>query len=136
MKYLVKYLAIIVFSVFMLGCEGSKVEITNEKIKAYSFLDEMYRDNYFPNSLVDKGKEILLDLCLKIEATKPSSTKDVYNLTHAATEQFNQLALEFEEQGSEIETAARDNIGMDIDFILKTYGYDVDIEEAIAPRDW
>ncbi|WP_420814113.1 DUF5713 family protein [Polyangium spumosum] len=24
----------------------------------------------------------------------------------------------------------------DVDFILKAYGYEVDIEEAIAPRDW
>lgn len=105
-------------------------------ILSYQFLAEMYQDDYFPNSLVDKGKSILLELCTEIERTTPETANDVYKLTHIATEKFNQLANEFEDQGSEIETAARDNIGTDIEFILKSYGYNLDIEEAIAPREW
>src|SRR5262245_43843180 len=53
----------------------------------------------------------------------------VYALTQATTEAFNELNEEFFQAGSEIETAAREAIGGDIDFILKAYGYDVDIEE-------
>ena len=121
---------------FLIGCEGNRMEVTNEKITNYEFLSEMYQDSYFPNNLVDKGKSILLELCLDIENSKPATSEDVYKLTHIATEKFNVLALEFESAGSEIETAARDNIGMDVEFILNSYGYNVDIEEAIAPREW
>lgn len=107
----------------------------NQAITSHNFLEEMYSDGYFPNVLVDKGKQILLELCVQIEAQKPSA-EQVLVLTHAATERFNDLAEEFYEHDSEIETAARDCIGMDFDFILKTYGYSIDVEEAIAPRDW
>ena len=40
---------------------------------------------------------------------------------------------EFLARGSDIDTVARENIAADIAFILSTYGYDLDIEEAIAP---
>lgn len=46
------------------------------------------------------------------------------------------LQEEFSEAGSEIETAACEAIGSDVEFILEAYGYDVDIEEAIGNRDW
>lgn len=138
-----KFLASVI-SIFSLG-SGSTIAAPekavfdpphNETILAYEFLAEMYRDGYFPDFLVDKGKYILLRLCSEIESEKPKSDEDVYRLTHKATKGFNKLALEFEENESEIETAARDTIGSDIDFIMKTYGFDLDMEEAIAPRDW
>lgn len=110
--------------------------ITNEQLADYSFLAEMYRDTYFPNFLVDKGRQILIRLCEKIESQKPAGTEAVLELTHAATEEFNQLQEEFEDTESEIETAARDCIATDFESILAAYGYDVDLEDAIAPRDW
>jgi len=109
--------------------------LNNERLRSYAFLQGMYDDGYFPNFLVDKGRAILVRLCEQIEKTKPVGA-DVLKLTHAATEEFNALAEEFGEHGSEIETAARDCIGTDIAHILSEYGYDIDIEEAIAPRDW
>ncbi|MCP3924412.1 MAG: hypothetical protein GY714_17695 [Desulfobacterales bacterium] len=112
------------------------MDLENSKIKSYNFLEDMYRDSYFPDFLVDKGKEILLKLCSLIEETNPKDDALIYKLTHAATEKFNDLNHEFGENGSEIETAARDCIGMDFDFIVKSYGFDLDIEEVIAPRDW
>jgi len=108
----------------------------NKTVLAYHFLAEMYQDTYFPNNLVDKGKSILLNLCSEIEATKPKSNVDVYVLTHKATVAFNVLAMEFDENGSEIETAAREAIASDMSFILTAYGFKADLEEAIAPRDW
>jgi hypothetical protein len=60
----------------------------------------------------------------------------LYALTHAATEEFNALAEEFEENDSELETAAREAIAEDFEWIAKAYGFDADIEELIAPRDW
>ncbi len=75
-------------------------------------------------------------LCEKIEAETPTEDAEVYKLTHAATEEFNDLAEEFEENESEIETGARDTIGVDIANIAEAYGFDLDGEELIAPRDW
>ena len=109
----------------------------NEKMKNYEFLKDMYHDGYFPNFLVDKGKDILVDLCNRIEDEKVETLEALYILTHQATEKFNDLNEEFEENGSEIETAARDSIGESVHYIAVTYGFvDADIEELIATRDW
>jgi hypothetical protein len=110
--------------------------ITNSKLQHYDFLKDMYADSYFPNFLVDKGKQILMDLCEAIEKQKPDDPDEVYKLTHAATEKFNELAEEFYDNDSEIETAARESIGENFDYIVKAYGFDLDIEEVIAPREW
>lgn len=112
------------------------VNIENASIRAYQFLQEMFEDSYFPKPLVEKGKAIMLRLCEDIEREKPDTDAAIYALTHAATERFNDLEQEFVDAGSEIETAARENIAHDIAFILQTYGFELDIEEAIAPREW
>lgn len=116
--------------------EISMVNITNEKMINYPFLKGMYNDGYFPNHLVDKGKSILIRLCVSIENQKPQNLEELYKLTHAATEEFNNLAEEFYENDSEIETVARECIGMDFANIALNYGYDADVEELIATRDW
>lgn len=110
--------------------------IANEKLRDYGFLKEMYADGYFPDFLVDKGKAILIRLCERIEAEKPADLDALYALTNAATDEFNRLAEEFEQHDSEIETAARDCIGMDFEFIAQAYDFDADTEELIATRDW
>ena len=113
------------------------MNITNQEIQHYPFLKEMYDDGYFPDFLVDKGKDILLRLCENIETQKPENLEALYTLTHAATDEFNDLAELFYENDSEIETAARDCIGTDFYELVKRYGYaDADIEELIASRDW
>jgi hypothetical protein len=63
--------------------------ITHSTLQNYAFLQEMYNDSYFPGFLVDKGKQILVGLCEKIERQNPASSEAVYKLTHAATEEFN-----------------------------------------------
>jgi len=137
-----KKILIFILAIFSTACIASKPKLvdpsllTNEKVKNHAFLEGMYNDSYFPNFLVDKGKDILLELCLNIEREQPKDAVEVYRLSHKATERFNDLAQEFYEHDSEIETAARDVIGADFRFILNAYNYDVDIEEAIAPRDW
>ncbi len=110
--------------------------IANKQMSEYPFLAEMYRDDYFPNHLVDKGKAILIRLCERIEDENPRSLRALYKLTHAATEEFNQLASRFIDEGSEIETTARDAIGSDFSAIAQAYGFDADTEELISPRDW
>ncbi len=110
--------------------------IQNQQILSRSFLYDMEKDSYFPAAQVAKGKAILLKLCETIEANKPSSVEQLYVLTHEATEAFNLLGKEFEENGSELETAARENIGADFAFIAQAYGFEADVEELIAAREW
>jgi Family of unknown function (DUF5713) len=114
-----------------------QTNLTHPKTQVHAFLADMYNDQYFPRPLVDKGKAILVELCAKLEASTTLNDAAVYALTHAATEEFNALGAEFEESGSELETAARESIASDVGFILRAYGFEhLDLEEAIAPRDW
>jgi hypothetical protein len=112
------------------------MSIANAQLKNHRFLSEMQEDDYFPLALVEKGRQILVGLCEDIESQPPQTLQALYALTHAATDAFNLLAEEFEEHGSEIETAARENIGADFAYIAKAYGFDADVEELIATREW
>ena len=111
-------------------------DLKNESVRSYPFLKEMYEDSYFPTKLVDKGKAILVGLCSKIEQEQPKSLYELYELTHAATDKFNDLQEDFEEADSELETGAREAIAEDFAFVAKAYGFEADIEELIATREW
>jgi hypothetical protein len=110
--------------------------IANEQLQTHRFLSEMQQDSYFPAHLVQKAQQILIRLCETIEAQRPASLDALYALTHAETDEFNALAGEFEDNDSEIETAARENIGADFAVIAAAYGFEADREELIATRDW
>ncbi len=97
----------------------------------------MYGDGYFPKPQVDKVKGILVTLCESIEGQKPQSAEEFLELTHRATEKINDLAAEFEENDSELETVARECMGADFGVIADAYGFgEIDVEALIAPRDW
>ncbi|MDA5145716.1 MULTISPECIES: DUF5713 family protein [Streptomyces] len=111
--------------------------ITNQRVAAHRFLAGLYGDDYFPDRVVDRGRDILLRLCARVEADRPGDLAALYALTHAATEEFNELEAAFEEAGSEIETTAREEIGEAFWFVAHAYGFaDADPEELIAPREW
>ncbi|MFB9994835.1 DUF5713 family protein [Deinococcus oregonensis] len=110
--------------------------LTNDQTSTYRFLSDMENDSYYPPQLVVKGQLLLHDLCLQIEAQRPQTPEQLTELTHAATEQFNQLRDAFEEQGSELETVAREDIAQDIAFIAQAYGFQEDIEDLIENREW
>lgn len=111
--------------------------IKNSILASHAFLNEMENDGCYPAHLVKKGQALLKALCLKIEATSPKSLAELYILTQKTTEQFNDLAEEFCEEGSDIETVARECIAEDFGIIADEYGFeDADIEELIATRDW
>jgi len=112
------------------------MKLTNEKIKEYQFLTDMYKDGYFPNFLVDKCKDVLLELCYQIESKKPATDAELLVLSHSATERINDLEEEFHENESELETGAREALGENFDYIVKAYGFNIDIESVIATRDW
>ena len=44
--------------------------------------------------------------------------------------------LGWEENDSEIETVARDSLGITVGYVLDWYGIEIDIETAIRERDW
>lgn len=111
--------------------------VRNEQIAAHEFLRGMYRDGYFPDHLVDKGKAILLALCERIEAEHPRDLEALYALADIATRQFNELDADFVAADSEIETVAREVIADDFGFIASAYGFtDADVETLIGERDW
>jgi|SRR6188474_451481 hypothetical protein len=113
------------------------VAISNEQIEAHQFLECMDNDEYFPRNLVDKGRQILLRLSERIELELPADETALYALTHAATREFNDLAEEFYDANSEIETSAAECIALDFEFVATAYGFEnADLEELIATRDW
>ncbi|MFJ7074218.1 DUF5713 family protein [Streptomyces sp. NPDC098781] len=113
------------------------MSIGNQQVTAHSFLRMLYKDDYYPDHVVDRGKEILLRLCARIEAEQPADLAALYTLTQAATDEFNALQEEFWAAGSELETVAREEIGEEFWFVAQAYGFeDADVEELIATRDW
>ncbi|OIJ63288.1 DUF5713 family protein [Streptomyces mangrovisoli] len=113
------------------------MSVRNEQVTAHRFLKALYADGYFPDAVVDRGRDVLLALCARIEAERPADLAALYRLTHAATEEFNDLQDAFLEAESDIETVAREEIAGDFRFIARAYGFpDADAEDLIAPRDW
>src|SRR5690606_7950490 len=99
-------------------------------------LNCMYDDSYFPKPSVDKCRDVLLQLCYSIEEKQPKSLQELYKLTQQSTAHINDLQDDFEQNGSEIETVARECMAMEFEFIAKSYGFQADVEEMIANRNW
>jgi hypothetical protein len=107
------------------------------KIDASKLLQGMYRDGYFPNFLVDKVRDVLVNACREIELQNPVNHEELYQITCRATERINDLQEEFEDNDSEIETVARDDIAVSFGYIASAYGFpNADLEELVAGRDW
>lgn len=81
-------------------------------------------------------KAVLLEFCFSIERSKPKTLVELYELSHTTTGKINSLQEDFYQNGSELETGAREAIAMDFNFISKAYGFKVDVEELISNRDW
>ena len=115
----------------------AQIEISNEEIKNHAFLADMYANNQYPRHLVDKAKAILLGLCAKIEAKQPKKLEDLYDMTHRATDSFNDLQDEFRAKKTKFDAVAGKCIGEDFEFIVSTYGYfEADAEELTGPKEW
>lgn len=102
---------------------------------SYRLLDEMYNDCYYPDFLVDKVKAELEKVIVLLESgeTDPDIIQEKLDEMTCA---INDLQEEFYENDSEIETVARDCIGVDVGYILNWFGIPIDMEEAIRERDW
>lgn len=101
----------------------------------YKLLDEMYRDKYYPDFLVDKVKNALQKVIVLLESGE-TNTEAVQETLDGAVCAINELQEEFDENDSEIETVARECIAATVAYILEWFDISIDIEEAIRERDW
>jgi hypothetical protein len=101
----------------------------------FEFLKEMYNDSYYPKFLVDKLKDLIKETVRFIEEGNHTN-KEIQESLDKMILKTNDLQEEFDENDSEIETVARDSIGLTIENILNYFEIDIDIEEAIRERDW
>ena len=101
----------------------------------YELLDSMYRDGYFPDFLVDKVKELVENVITFLE-TEERDSEEIQSKFDEMTLAINDLQEEFEENESELETAARESIAETVEYILEWFNIDMDVEDAIGERDW
>ena len=101
----------------------------------YKLLDEMYQDEYYPDFLVDEVRDALQKVVDLLESGE-TNTEVVQETLDEAVSSINDLQEEFDENDSEIETVARDCIGVTVAYILEWFGIPIDMEEAIRERDW
>ena len=103
--------------------------------KDYKLLDDMYKDEYFPDFLVDKVKAEI-EKVINILEEGETDTEIIQDKLDEIICAINELQYEFDENNSEIETVARDCIGETVGYILEWFNIPIDIEEAIRERDW
>lgn len=104
-------------------------------MKEELYLVDMYRDDYYPNFLVDRIKNYLQTA----EQVMQHHSEDLVRVQQAldvAVNSINDLAETFYAHNSEIETVAREDIAETVMTMLDHYTITLDIEEALRERDW
>lgn len=101
----------------------------------FEFLPEMYDDDYFPNSEVDKVKTTIQKVVTYLEKGE-TTTKKVQKKLDNMTLTINELQNDFIDHNSEIETGAAGAIAETVERILAHFHVDIEIEEAIREREW
>ena len=101
----------------------------------YKLLNEMYQDEYYPDFLVDKVKDALQKVIDLLENGE-TDTEVVQETLDEVVCAINDLQEEFDKNDSEIETVARDCIGVTVSYILEWFNIPIDTEDAIRERDW
>ena len=101
----------------------------------HKLLDEMYQDDYNPAILVDKVKGELQKVIDLLESGE-TDTEVIQETLDEAVCGINDLQEEFDENDSEIETAARECIAATVASILEWFNISFDTEEALRERDW
>jgi hypothetical protein len=95
----------------------------------------MYQDGYYPKLLVDRLRDILKELVSFLDS-RQYTTQQVQDELDRLTQKINDLRIMFEEEGSELETVARESIASNIKDILSSFEIPIGIEEAIRRREW
>lgn len=101
----------------------------------YVLLEDMVNDDYYPKFLVDKVKDLIIPVIELLENGEENKTV-IQKALDTMTLAINDLQEEFDEHDSELETVARDSIATTIGDILEYFDIDIDIETALAERDW
>lgn len=101
----------------------------------FQYIKDMYDDDYFPNQLVNKVRFEIQQVVHFIEQGN-HSIEEIQQKFDVMTMAINNLAEEFENQGSELETGARESIGLTVIQIIEHFKLDLDVEEAIREREW
>lgn len=101
----------------------------------YKLLEDMYEDGYFPDFLVDKLRDLIENVITFLE-TGEQDLQKIQEKFDEMTLAANDLEEEFEENDSELETAARESIGATVAYILQWFEINIGVEDAIRERDW
>ncbi len=101
----------------------------------YQLLEDMYEDGYFPDFLVDKLRDLIENVITFLE-TGEQDLQKIQEKFDEMTLAANDLEEEFEKNGSELETAARESIGATVAYILQWFEINIGVEDAIRERDW
>ena len=101
----------------------------------YKLLEDMYEDGYFPDFLVDKIRDLIENVITFLE-TGEQDLQKIQEKFDEMTLAANDLEEEFEKNGSELETAARESIGATVAYILQWFEINIGVEDAIRERDW
>ncbi|WP_443147021.1 DUF5713 family protein [Paenibacillus sp. HWE-109] len=104
-------------------------------IVSFEYLKDMYNDTYYPNFLVDKIKAELVKVVEFLEQGN-QDIEEIQSKLDFAIHAINDMAEEFDENDSEIETVARESIAQTVEDILAFFGIEIDTEVAIRERDW
>jgi len=102
---------------------------------SFEYLKDMYIDGYFPNFLVDKVKAELVKVVEFLEQGN-QDIEEIQSKLDLAINTINDIAEEFDENDSEIETVARESIAQTVEDILAFFGIEIETEVAIRERDW
>uniref|UniRef100_UPI00403F18BA DUF5713 family protein n=1 Tax=Paenibacillus sp. FSL K6-0276 TaxID=2921450 RepID=UPI00403F18BA len=102
---------------------------------SFEYLKDMYIDGYYPNFLVDKVKAELVKVVEFLEQGN-QDIEEIQSKLDFAIHAINDLAEEFDENDSEIETVARESIAQTVEDILAFFGIEIETEVAIRERDW
>ncbi|EET83345.1 DUF5713 family protein [Acinetobacter radioresistens] len=99
-------------------------------------LTPMFEDEYYPDELVSRIKQLLLQFSEKITASSLSQT-DIYSSAQEIIVQINKMKPKFEQMDSSLDDAAADYIAEAMMMVVQEAGYlDIDMEELVANREW
>ncbi|MCK4081561.1 MULTISPECIES: DUF5713 family protein [Acinetobacter] len=99
-------------------------------------LTPMCEDEYYPEELVSRIKQLLLQFSEKITASSLSQI-DIYSSAQEIIVQINKMKPKFEQMDSSLDDAAADYIAEAMMMVVQEAGYlDIDMEELVTNREW
>ncbi len=132
-------IVLILFSLLSLSVYAQNKETKDKQKKVfdskYILLEDMYNDPHFPKKCVDKVAIQIKHVIAYIEEGGHSKN-EIQTKFDKMTIEINKLQTYFEDNGSEIETVARESIGETIESILQYFNINIECEEALRERDW